>query len=133
MLKPFATTVAALAAAAVLASHPARGEDYPTKPIRIITTDVGNNNDFYARMIAQGLTSRLGQQVIVENRGGAGGGIAVERLVRAPADGYTLMVHGTSIWLLPLLQKDTPWDPFKDFAPVSIISKNAAVVVVNTS
>ena len=109
------------------------GQEYPTKPIRIITTDVGNNNDFYARVIAQGLTARLGRQVIVENRGGAGGGLAVDRLVKAVPDGYTLMVHGTSIWLLPLLQENAPWDPFKDFSPISIISKNPAVVVVNAS
>ena len=101
MFKFFARLLA-VSTGAVVALQPAASQGYPTKPIRIITTDVGNNNDCYARMIAQGLASRLGQQVIVENRGGAGGGIAVERLVKAPPDGYTLMVHGTSIWLLPL-------------------------------
>lgn len=111
----------------------AASEPYPSRPVRIVTTDVGNSNDLLARMLAESLTGAFGQQVIVENRGGAGGGMAVERLRSAVPDGHTIMVHGTSIWLLPLLRKDTPWDPFRDLAPVSMIARNPAVLVVPVS
>jgi tripartite-type tricarboxylate transporter receptor subunit TctC len=103
------------------------------RPMRIVTTDVGNSNDLLARILAEVLGPEINQPIIVENRGGAGGGIAVEKLVTAVPDGRTIMVHGTSIWLLPILRDDTPWDPFKDFAPISLISKNPAVLVVPSS
>lgn len=120
----------ALLAACAFRAGMAAGQEYLSRPIRIVTTDVGNSNDLLARMLADSLTGTMGQQVIVENRGGAGGGIAVEKLMSAAPDGHTIMVHGTSIWLLPLLRKDTPWDPFKDFAPISMIARNPAVLVV---
>jgi len=119
---------------ATLLPHAAHaGETYPSRPIRIVTTDIGNSNDLLARLLAESLTAPLGQQVIVENRGGAGGGIAVEKLISAAPDGHTIMVHGTSIWLLPLLRSDTPWDPFRDFTPISMIARNPAVLVVPAS
>jgi tripartite-type tricarboxylate transporter receptor subunit TctC len=124
---------AATLAAALVTGTAGAAEDYPSRPIRIVTTDVGNNNDLLARLLAESMTSSMGQQVIVENRGGAGGGIAVERLINSAPDGHTIMVHGTSIWLLPLLRKDTPWDPFKDFAPISIIARNPAVLLIPSS
>ena len=119
--------------AALLGTGPAAGQEYPSRPIRIVTTDIGNSNDLLARLLAESLTTPLGQQVIVENRGGAGGGMAVEKLMGAAPDGHTIMVHGTSIWLLPLLRRDTPWNPFKDFAPISMIARNPAVLVVPVS
>jgi tripartite-type tricarboxylate transporter receptor subunit TctC len=129
---------ALMAAACLLAAVPAAdpavaAEAYPSRPLRIVTTDVGNSNDLLSRMLAESLTGALGQQVIVENRGGAGGGLAVDRLRTAAPDGHTIMVHGTSIWLLPLLRKETPWDPFRDFAPISMIARNPAVLVVPVS
>lgn len=108
-------------------------DGYPSRPIRIVTTDVGNSNDLLSRLLAEPLAAAMGQQVIVENRGGAGGGMAVDKLKSAVPDGHTIMVHGTSIWLLPLMRKDTPWDPFSDFAPVSMIARNPAVLVVPAS
>jgi len=125
--------IACIAAGALSPGTSAAADWSPTRPVRIVTTDIGNSNDLLARMLAESLTGALGQQVIVENRGGAGGGIAVERLTNAAPDGHTIMVHGTSIWLLPLLRKDTPWDPFKDLAPVSMIARNPAVLVVPVS
>jgi tripartite-type tricarboxylate transporter receptor subunit TctC len=109
------------------------GEAFPSRPLRIVTTDVGNNNDLLSRLLAEALSRSLSQQVIVENRGGAGGAIPVEKLMGAMPDGHTIMVHGTSIWLLPLLRDDTPWDPFRDFAPISLISRSPAVMVVPAS
>ena len=124
---------ACLLAATLFAGAACASEVYPSRPIRIVTTDVGNSNDLLARLLAEPLTGALGQQVIVENRGGAGGGMAVEKLTNSAPDGHTIMVHGTSIWLLPLLRTDTPWDPFKDFAPISMIARNPAVLVVPAS
>ena len=124
---------ACLSAAMLIAGVAGAVEMYPSRPIRIVTTDIGNSNDLLARLLAESLTSALVQQVIVENRGGAGGGMAVEKLMGAAPDGHTIMVHGTSIWLLPLLRNDTPWDPIKDFAPISMIARNPAVLVVPAS
>src|SRR5690349_512532 len=127
MLRIFFSAVGTLFVGALLTGAGTAGaQAYPNKPIRIVTTDAGNNNDFYARVIAQGLTTVMGQQVIVENRGGAGGFIAADKVIKAQPDGYTLMVHGTSIWLYPLLDENAPWNPFRDFSPISIIGKNSA-------
>jgi tripartite-type tricarboxylate transporter receptor subunit TctC len=125
--------IACIAAGALPPGPSAAADWSPTRPLRIITTDVGNSNDLLSRLLAESLTPVLGQQVIVENRGGAGGGLAVDRLKAAAPDGHTIMVHGTSIWLLPLLRKDVPWDPFSDFAPISMIARSAAVLVVPVS
>jgi len=125
--------IACIAASALSPGTTAAADWSPSRPLRIITTDVGNNNDLLSRLLADSLAPALGQQVVVENRGGAGGGLAVERLKSAVPDGHTIMVHGTSIWLLPLLRKDVSWDPFSDFAPVSMIARGAAVLVVPAS
>lgn len=125
--------VSCIAAGFVFTSTASLGQSFGSKPMRIVTTEVGNNNDLLSRMLADGLTPLVGTQVIVENRAGAGGGMAIEKLISALPDGHTIMVHGTSVWLLPLLRDDTPWDPFKDFTPVSMISQNPAVMVVPAS
>lgn len=125
--------IACITAGALLPGTSAAADWSPTRPLRIVTTDVGNSNDLLSRLLAESLTPALGQQVVVENRGGAGGGIAAERLMSALPDGHTIMVHGTSIWLLPLLRKDLPWDPLKSFAPISLISRNPAILLVPTN
>src|SRR5258705_3605900 len=75
-------------------------QDYPNKPVRIITGGVGGSNDFAARIIAQGLASPLGQQVLVENR--PSGPIPGEQVSKAPPDGYTLLIHGSNLWIRTL-------------------------------
>ena len=117
-------------ATATLSAAAGANDGYPRRPVRIVTTDIGNSNDLLSRLLADSLTGAMGQQVVVENRGGAGGGIAVEKLMTAAPDGHTIMVHGTSIWLLPLLRVDTPWNPFRDLAPVSLIARNPAILVI---
>jgi tripartite-type tricarboxylate transporter receptor subunit TctC len=125
--------VVCLSAATLLAGAAGAAETFPNRPIRIVTTDVGNSNDLLSRLLAESLAPALGQQVVVENRGGAGGGIAIERLMNSSPDGHTIMVHGTSVWLLPLLRKGLPWDPLKSFAPISLISRNPAILLVAPS
>jgi len=106
------------------------GQDYPVKPIRIVTSGVGGGNDFVTRLFAQGLTANLGQQVIVDNRGG---GIAPGQAVyQAPPDGYTLLVAANNLWTGPLLYK-TPYDPLKDFAPITLPTRAPYILVVHPS
>src|ERR1044071_876715 len=105
-------------------------QSYPNKPIRIVTGGVGGGNDFAARLMAQGLTTSLGQQVIVDNR--ASGVIPGETVSRAPPDGYTLLVTGGTLWIGPLLQP-TPYDPMRDFAPISLMTRAPNILVVHPS
>jgi tripartite-type tricarboxylate transporter receptor subunit TctC len=112
----------------LLAVGAVSGQDYPAKSIRIITSAPGGSSDFMSRLIAPGLTERLGQQVIADNRGNFGG----EILAKVPSDGYTLLVDGASLWTGPLLQK-TPYDPVRDFAPVTIAVSAPNVIVVHPS
>ena len=86
----------------------------------MLAPEAGGGNEIAGRIIAQAITDGLGQQVIVDNRGGASGAIAGELLAKAPPDGYTLLYYGSTIWLLPFLRSKVPFDPLKDFAPVSL-------------
>jgi tripartite-type tricarboxylate transporter receptor subunit TctC len=119
-----------LASAFLLAclAWPLFAQDYPVKPVRIVTLAPGGGSDVVARLTAPLLTDALGQQVIVENRGA----IASEIVARAPADGYTLLVEGSPLWILPLFRPVT-WDAVKDFAPVSLIVSTPSVLVVHPS
>src|SRR6185312_242795 len=123
---------AALALAAPLAPAAAQ-TDYPNRPVRlIIPFPPGGSNDVVGRVIAQHLGEALGKQVIVDNRGGAGGVIGTEQAAKAPADGYTLLVislaHAVNPWLYKL-----PYDPIKDFVPIGIMGSGPNVVVVHPS
>jgi tripartite-type tricarboxylate transporter receptor subunit TctC len=106
----------------------ASGQNYPNKPIRIVTSEPGGGNDIVARLLAEGLSSSLGQRVIVDNRGI----VAAEITARATPDGYTLLVYGANIWLMPYL-RDVPWDPIKDFAPVTVAVNLPNILVVHPS
>lgn len=108
----------------------AHSQDFPSKPIRIVTIEVGGGNDNVARLIAQGLSSQVGQPVIVENRGGASGIIAGETVVKAAPDGYTLLSISGSMWTLPFMQS-VPYDPAKDLLPVSLAVSSPNILVVN--
>jgi tripartite-type tricarboxylate transporter receptor subunit TctC len=102
-------------------------QGYPVKPIRIVTAEPGGGHDLTARLIAQGITSALGQQVIVENRSGAI--FAGEIVSKAPPDGYTLLAFGSSLWLLPFMKSSVPYDAVRDFSPI-ILATNAPILVV---
>lgn len=111
---------AVMAAVLTCSIAPAWGQQYPVKPVRMLAPEPGGGNEVAGRIIAQALTEGLGQQVVVENRGGAGGAVVGEILARANPDGYTLLYYGSGIWLLPFLREKVPFDPLKDFAPVSL-------------
>ncbi len=104
-------------------------QNYPTRPIRVVTSAPGGSSDFAARLVAQGLASGLGQQVIIENRGG--GVAAIEIVAKAQPDGYTLLYYGSILWLLPLLQDQVSYDTLKDFAPVALAVTSPNIVLVH--
>ena len=105
------------------------GQNYPERPIRLVVSQPGGGSDFVGRLIAHGISGPLGQQVIVDNRTAYLPGDIVSK---APPDGYTLLIDGTSFWIGPLLQQ-TPYDPVRDFAPVTMMYKSPMVLVVNPS
>jgi tripartite-type tricarboxylate transporter receptor subunit TctC len=112
----------------------ANAQSYPTKPVRIINPFVpGGAIDLVARTVAQYMSGSLGQQVIVENRPGAGGGIGIELAAKAPADGYTLLAVQSSLTINPNLQKKVPYDPVHDFAPISKMSSYMFFAVAHPS
>lgn len=107
----------------------ASGQDYPSKPIRIIASGLGGGNDFTARLIAHGMTDSLSQRVFVENR--PSGVIPGQVVATAPADGYTLLVSGSALWLLPFLRDNVPYDPIKDFASISLAVTSTNILAVH--
>src|SRR5688572_272278 len=106
------------------------GESYPSRPVRlIIPFAAGGGADIVARVIAKGLSERLGQQVVADNRAGAGGVIGTELGARAAPDGQTLTFVPASFTMQPALRK-LPYDPIKSFVPVSRVGKGDYVLVV---
>lgn len=117
------------------ASPAAIAQSYPSKPIRLIVPNTpGGGTDTVARAIADKVAPALGQQIIVENRGGAGGAIAAEMVARAPKDGYTLMLgSGATLITGPALITQRKYDPIKDFAPVTLAGTTAYMLVTHPS
>ena len=113
----------------------AAAQSWPAKPVRLIVADAaGGAPDQLARILSAKLAEGFGQQVIVDNRPGAGGVLGADIAAKAPADGYTLLLSTTAIWaILPSLKKDLPYDPARDFAPISRLATTANVLVVNAS
>lgn len=115
-------------------SAPSAGQTYPAKPVRLLFGyTAGGAGDVSARMLAQKLAESLGQNVLVENRPGAGGAIADEIVARAPADGYTLLYAAGSMAILPSLRAKLPYDVERDFAPVSLVAITSFVLALHPS
>ncbi len=121
------TIVALLAAGAAVAA-----DSYPSKPIRcIVNASPGGAPDILARALGQKLTEQTGQQVVVDTRPGGGGVIAGELAARAAPDGYTLILAGAALFgALPATRKNLPFDPFRDFAPVTLVAESPNIIVV---
>jgi tripartite-type tricarboxylate transporter receptor subunit TctC len=115
----------------VLPAGSAFGQAYPSKLVRMLTSEAGGGSDLVARVIAQGLTTSLGQSVVVENRGG--GVIAGEAVAKAAPDGHTLLLYGNTFWLMPLLRAHLSYDPFRDFVPITNAATTPTVLVVHPS
>ena len=112
---------------AAAAAGVACGQDYPTRAIRIITSEVGGGSDFSARIIAQEISPALGQPVIVDNRVNI---ISMEAVMRAPSDGYTVLLTGGNFYTTPMLEK-TAFDPVRDFTPITIATESYQILVVH--
>ncbi|MGZ8268868.1 MAG: tripartite tricarboxylate transporter substrate binding protein [Burkholderiales bacterium] len=130
-----ANVFVAVLALAVGGAAGAAERAYPAKPIRLISAYApGGGNDTVARAIGQRLTEAFGQQVIVDNRPGANGLVACEITARAQPDGYTLLMASIASHAInPALYPKIPYDPIKDFAPVSLLGTTANVLVVHPS
>ena len=111
----------------------ARAEDYPTHPITLlIPTAVGGGNDTLGRVVADRMSPMLGQQIVPENRGGAGGTLATKQLAQSAPDGYTLGVSNTgTMGMGPSLYPNAGYDPRKDFVPIGAIAAASVILVVN--
>ena len=119
----------------LLAAQPLAAQPYPTKPIRLVVPyPPGGPTDFVGRTVSQKLSQQLGQQVVVDNRPGAGTIIGSEIVMRAAPDGYTVLFGtGGGTFLAPLILPKVPYDPHRDFAPVSMLVHSPQVLVVHPS
>jgi tripartite-type tricarboxylate transporter receptor subunit TctC len=128
------TTLACLAFTALAVSKPACADDYPSKPIRfILPQPAGGAVDLIARSLGDRLSEQMRQPVIIENQPGANGGLAASQVTRAVPDGHTLfMAVDTNLVVNPSLYPSLPYDPFRDFIPISIIAKVYLVLVAGS-
>ena len=124
-----------LAALAAAATAPVLSQAFPSKPVRLVVgSAAGGPIDLVARITAQKLTQVLDQQIVVENRVGAGGTIAGEYVARSPRDGYTLsMGSAATLCIAPALYPKLPYDPIRDFSPISVVGSTSFVFVVHPS
>ena len=134
MMSRYALGAIACCTAAFVPMH-AAAQPYPSKPIRMIVPfPAGGATDIVARLIGQKLTEATGQQVIVDNRGGAGGTIGSDIAAKAPADGYNLLIGTSSTHAIaPGLYPKLPYDPVRDFSPVTLIATATILLAVHPS
>ena len=126
------TILAAGAAALFALPLPALSQAYPSRPVTLIVpTGAGGGTDVVARVMSKRLGELLGQPVVVENKAGAGGIIGTQFVAKAAPDGYTLLISSNQIAMIPHLYKDVPFDPIKDFAPITSLAMLPTVAVAN--
>jgi tripartite-type tricarboxylate transporter receptor subunit TctC len=128
------TTAVSLVAAMLFAAASASAQNYPAKPVRIITGGTGTFHDIVTRQLAQRLSERWGQPVVVENQGAAALTIGTGMVARAAPDGYTLVMSDRSaLAVAPNLYKSIPYDPAKDFAPITLVALAPTMLVAHSS
>src|SRR5437870_4438669 len=133
-MKPMKFATAVLATAMAVGAPAAAQEQYPSRMITVVVPlTAGTTIDILARLFAEGLSKRFGQQVIVSNRPGAGGLIGAQAVAAAPADGYTILLANSGHAILGTLNKNLPFDPVGDFAGVCLIGDAPTVVTVAPS
>ena len=121
-------------ACALLAAPLASAQSYPVRPVRLIVPfPPGGNTDIIARIVAPKMSENLGQQIVIDNRGGAGSVIGTELAARAPADGYVLLMVSAAHTINPAMAKKLPYDAVKDFTPISLVADVPTVFVCHPS
>jgi tripartite-type tricarboxylate transporter receptor subunit TctC len=98
-----------------------------------VSPSAGGGIDFIARVVAPFMSKALGEQVLIDNRGGAGGLIAVQTVLGSKPDGYTLLCYGPPAWINPLIRKNVSYDPLRDLVPIGLITRTANLLVVHPS
>lgn len=130
MLKKMMRTAVAIMLAGTLSA--AWAADYPTAPVTLVVpTGAGGGTDLAARAISEKLAAELGQPVIIENKAGAGGIIGNQAVARAKPDGYTLLISSNQFGIIPAVQRSLPYDPLKDFIPITSIGVIPTLVLLN--
>lgn len=120
--------------AAMLTAPAVQAQNYPVKPVRIVVpTAPGGGTDLIGRLLAQNLSSQLGQQFMVDNRGGAGTTIGTAAVAKSPADGYTLLLTHSSLAFNATYYNKLPYDTLKDFAPISLVAEQPFLFAVHPS
>src|SRR5215472_1892168 len=134
-MRMFVTTRAVVLIALFATVFPALAQDYPNRPITLIVPyAAGGGNDLMARTAAEKMSKTLGHQIVIENRGGAGGSIATRAIAKAAADGYTLGLGGTgTLAINPTLYGNVGYDPRKDFEAIGRIGTAPNTLVVHPS
>jgi tripartite-type tricarboxylate transporter receptor subunit TctC len=125
-------TCSAVLIAAGITSVDAFGQSYPTRPVRLVVAFApGGSVDLVARIVGQKLSDTLGQQVVIDNRPGAGGNVSAEIVARSAPDGYTLYICSASLVANASLYRKIPYDPVKDFAPITLLASAQSVLVTH--
>ena len=126
--------IALVTLAAIALAGPAQAADYPVKPIRLVSPyTAGGGNDISARILAEALTARLGQPVVVENRAGAGGLVGSEMVVKSPPDGYTLLFASVdTVTMVPALKASMPYRIPEDFTYIARINENGMTFAISS-
>lgn len=133
LIKRFSVTCACLLAA-LLPSHEAWAQNYPTRPVRLIVPFApGGNTDIIARAIAPRMSQDLGQQLLIDNRGGAGSTIGTSMAAKSSPDGYTLLMVSSAHVINPAARKNMPYDSVRDFAAVTLVADVPNVLAVHPS
>ena len=118
-----------------LAANLAHAETYPSRPITLLVpAAAGGGNDTVARVVAEKMGKLLGQQIVIENRPGAGGSLAARQVARSDPDGYTIGIGNPAVLAIaPAMLPNVGYDPVKDFAPVGMIAASPHIILINNS
>ncbi len=118
-----------LAASSLLCTTASFAQPYPNKVVHVQVSDAGSNVDLVARVVAQGLSTNLGRQFVVDNRPGV---VAIENVIKAPPDGYNILFYTTAVWTMPLMQ-DVSFDTMRDLAPVTLATNAPLFLFIHPS
>jgi len=129
-MRPVALVAAVFTATAFVAAGPVFAQDYPTGPVTIVVPfAAGGPTDTVTRLVAEPMSKSLGQQIVVQNVGGAGGTLGATQVAKSPPDGYTLLLHHIGMSTAPSLYPDLAFDPVKDFAPIGLVTSVPMTII----